>query len=532
MRDRLLLKRILCVLLLLALFTGTVSAEEAGAIMDNLTGEPEYGETAASVQTEENGDDETVPALLSVGTAGDDVTVTPDGESETVVAETEEDKTEVPVTETEDDETEVPVTETEDGKTEIPVTETEDEKTEIPVTETEDDETEVPVTETEDEKTEIPVTETEDEKTEIPVTETEDDETEVPVTETEDDETEVPVTETEDDETEVPVIETPEDDTDTPVVVIEETHTITYVLNGGTNAEENPSFYTEGHALSLFAPRYPGYAFAGWFTDADFTTPFDGITAEMTQDVTVYAKWGTARYTVWFDGNGAVNTAKYKQYYTCGVSAALYANAYSISAYSFAGWNTESDGSGAAYENTESVKDLSLEDGAEVILYAQWVPTEYAITYKLSGGSRGENPAVYTVLDTVTFTEPDCEGYTFGGWFTDSKYKTRITVIKAGTTGAKTVYGKLTANKYAVVFNGNGAANVASYKQTHTYAATAALTANKFKRTGYTFLGWNTESDGSGTNYSNSQKVKNLTAESGAAVTLYAQWRLDSYKIT
>ena len=57
-----------------------------------------------------------------------------------------------------------------------------------------------------------------------------------------------------------------------------------------------------------------------------------------------------------------------------------------------------------------------------------------------------------------------------------------------------------------------------------TYDTTVTLTANEFTRAGYTFTGWNTEADGSGTSYEDGATVSNLTTTDGDTVTLYAQW--------
>lgn len=63
------------------------------------------------------------------------------------------------------------------------------------------------------------------------------------------------------------------------------------------------------------------------------------------------------------------------------------------------------------------------------------------------------------------------------------------------------------------------------------------LSANTYKRTGYSFTGWNTEPDGTGDNYKNKEKFNlKLSEESvvtyGDAVTLYAQWKPVTYKIS
>ena len=68
--------------------------------------------------------------------------------------------------------------------------------------------------------------------------------------------------------------------------------------------------------------------------------------------------------------------------------------------------------------------------------------------------------------------------------------------------------------------------------KTANYGKTFALATNQFKRTGYTFVGWNTAPDGSGKAYSKQEKVSNLASEKGAVVTLYAQWQPTDASVT
>ena len=65
--------------------------------------------------------------------------------------------------------------------------------------------------------------------------------------------------------------------------------------------------------------------------------------------------------------------------------------------------------------------------------------------------------------------------------------------------------------------------------QSMTYGVSAALSENGFTRTGYSFSGWNTAADGSGTAYAAGSTVKNL-ALSGT-VYLFAQWTPNRYEI-
>ena len=59
--------------------------------------------------------------------------------------------------------------------------------------------------------------------------------------------------------------------------------------------------------------------------------------------------------------------------------------------------------------------------------------------------------------------------------------------------------------------------------QTMTYGKKKNLTANKFKRTGYSFKGWAKSKKGK-VAYKNKASVKNLVAN-GKTVKLYAVWK-------
>ena len=72
-----------------------------------------------------------------------------------------------------------------------------------------------------------------------------------------------------------------------------ESYTITYELNGGTNAPENPAGYNvETETITLKDPVKTGYTFAGWYRTEDFTgEAVTEIAQDTTGDITLYAKW-------------------------------------------------------------------------------------------------------------------------------------------------------------------------------------------------------------------------------------------------
>ena len=133
----------------------------------------------------------------------------------------------------------------------------------------------------------------------------------------------------------------------------------------------------------------------------------------------------------------------------------LTANSYTKEGYTFAGWNTEADGTGTTYKDKASVAALTNTDGETVTLYAMWkenssepdtpdTPTEYTITYELSGGTNHkDNPDTYTSdTATIILQDPTRSGYEFLGWYLDAAYTRMIAEIPKGSVGNVTLYAK------------------------------------------------------------------------------------------
>jgi uncharacterized repeat protein (TIGR02543 family) len=336
------------------------------------------------------------------------------------------------------------------------------------------------------------------------------------------------------------------------------TYTITYHLNSGTNDSKNPSSYTiESSDITLKNPTRSGYTFKGWYSDSAFTTAVSTIKKGSYGNLDLYANWeqnakqettssqtttsnqGTsstqeqtttkkqAVYTIKFNGNGstsgsmsAMKNCSYDTSYT------LSQNKFKKKGYTFTGWNTQKDGSGKKYADAASVKNLANKSSKTITLYAQWATVDYSITYVLNGGTNNvKNPSGYKTSQKVTLAKPTKEGYTFKGWYSDKKCTKKVTSIKKGSSGNKKFYAKWSLNTYTIVFDGNGSTGGSmSSKKSLAYTKSYTLAKNKFTRKGYTFAGWNTEKDGSGTSYTNAASVKKLTAKNKGKITLYAQW--------
>jgi uncharacterized repeat protein (TIGR02543 family) len=81
-----------------------------------------------------------------------------------------------------------------------------------------------------------------------------------------------------------------------------------------------------------------------------------------------------------------------------------------------------------------------------------------------------------------------------------------------------TITAKWKVNQYTINFNSNGGSGSTAGINNILYSADTKLTANGFSKTGYTFVGWNTKADGTGTSYADGATVSKLSATNGATV--------------
>ena len=309
-------------------------------------------------------------------------------------------------------------------------------------------------------------------------------------------------------------------------------YTITYNLGGGTNASSNPATYTiQSPAITLSAPTRTGYTFGGWYANSGLTgNQVTTIGGGSTGNVQLWAKWTPTQYTITYNLGGGTNHGDNPSTYTV-ESAAIALGAATRTGYQFGGWYASADCSG------DAVTTIATGSTGDVELWAKWTANRYAIAFYRNGATDGTmyNELFYydeaKALTTCAYTRT---GYHFNGWntqadglgtaYTDGQEVKNITAEHNATV---TLYAQWTANTYTVHFDPVIPVNGTMADMTLTYDQEAtALTKNAFSTTTGQWLRWNTERDGSGTNYEDEQEVQNLTAEQGGTVTLYAQWRL------
>ena len=304
--------------------------------------------------------------------------------------------------------------------------------------------------------------------------------------------------------------------------------------NGSTGGEMQPMSMTYGSSKALTAKAYTraGYQWSSWNTKKDGNgksyqdrQEVKNLTSDNGATVTLYSQWTPNTYTIKFDKNRDDATGTTEQMnMSYGTSKDLTANGFSSASSKFTGWNTKKDGNGTAYSDRQSVKNLTDDNGGTVTLYAQWSTNTYAVTF--IDGHTSKTIATVNVPYGSSATAPDKPthtGYTETGWDKSFDNITKDTTVTLAYR----------PSRYTVTFSGNADGVTGSTSNmSMEYGKEASLTANGYSRDGYSFAGWASASNGSGTSYSDRQKVSNLTDRDGDTITLYAKWKANRYTVT
>lgn len=196
--------------------------------------------------------------------------------------------------------------------------------------------------------------------------------------------------------------------------------------------------------------------------------------------------------------------------------------------YVFTGWYTAPTGGTAWSFSTPVTEDITT-------LYAQWA-TARTVTFDGNGGEPATSTKV--VADGTALgasgkpTDPARTGYTFSGWF-DAATGGSAYNFNSSVTSDFTLYAHWKPNTYTVTYSANGASGTAPADTPATYDTDFVLPdQGTLAKTGHTFVGWNTEPNGSGTTYVAGSTQKNLTSTLGGTVTLYAKWTPIIYTVT
>lgn len=171
----------------------------------------------------------------------------------------------------------------------------------------------------------------------------------------------------------------------------------------------------------------------------------------------------------------------------------------------------------AVTHNTKSktIRGITYAYGGTFVCYA-------SKTGNAGSEGNGDSAKALTVGDT----------YTFKGYATDDYGNlTAYPYLVADSLGNNRGWFKeniFPYAKYKILYDKNcdKASNVPG-SQTKTYGTDITISSTTPTRTGYTFNGWNTKADGSGTNY-----AAGATYSANAGITLYAKWKANTYTVS
>lgn len=206
------------------------------------------------------------------------------------------------------------------------------------------------------------------------------------------------------------------------------TFTVTYHSNGGSDISERVNY---GATLQPTNPLWQEHTFAGWYADANFTTPFD-FDAPITENKDVYAKWNV---TVTFDVDGGNPVSNQILTYNTTLSNLPETTK---TGHNFGGWWTDSALTQPFTTATQVAQNMTV--------YAKWNIISYTVTFAigndatLAGGTTQQVNYNGHVNPPAT---PTRDGFEFAGWYANPNFTgEQFDFANAQITDNTTIYAK------------------------------------------------------------------------------------------
>ena len=204
-------------------------------------------------------------------------------------------------------------------------------------------------------------------------------------------------------------------------------YSVSYVLNGGTNSDQNVAKYSIlDTPVKLYNPTRDGCLFEGWFASSDFSGErMTYLSKDNLGDVTLHAKWSLA-YTITYNTNGGFNDGRNPSVFTENTETFTLFEAEKVN-YSFLGWFDNEELTGTP------VTQIAKGTKNNIVLWAKWSSTQITVTFNPNGG--GVSPLTKVVKKGGTYGElptPTKAGYTFNGWVGKNLFDKTATAYKKG----------------------------------------------------------------------------------------------------
>ena len=314
-------------------------------------------------------------------------------------------------------------------------------------------------------------------------------------------------------------------------------YTVRFTGNGATggNTPDQAFQYNIGQNLRRNGFTRDGYTFAGWkradnqqaYGDGQWVT---NLTTQPNGIVTMVAQWSANEAHIRYNPNppagkttGGQGTPNWDGH--TGDTPTIGQNGWTIDGYTFAGWATSPDGSGARY-----APGARWTANGTLTLYAQWTPGQAGLTYDGNGATGGKtDPQTGKTDEKINVRDNGFtrDGYTFVTWNTQADCKGNAVKPNSEWTlrGSSTLYACWAGNAQTLTYHGNGATGGNTAAQSGKTGDELPTNANGFTRDGYTFVRWDTAKDGSGTAYGEGKNGVSQYVMKPAGNDLYAIWK-------
>lgn len=300
---------------------------------------------------------------------------------------------------------------------------------------------------------------------------------------------------------------------------------VTWNTNGGQGIITTAPVPENGNVvLPATNPTYDHYTFEGWNTQADGQGDEVNEDTVVTADITYYAKWTPDTYSIDFqfpNGGDFAGGVTPEKSYTYGVGIDSFEEPYK-QGYDFDGWYDATSGG-------NKVASISTTDFGDKVLYARWTPsnhTQYKVQHIRESLEKDGSYGLYDAINDIVYE------YGTTGEKTNAQPKTYVgfvvseigqeTIKADGSTFVNIKYDRI---PYTVTFDKNGIGNSTLSPITVKYQRKLRKPNVGWTVPGYTFGGWYSSQDCSGSefDYANTSITKDIT--------LYAKWTPITYTV-
>ena len=320
-------------------------------------------------------------------------------------------------------------------------------------------------------------------------------------------------------------------------------YTVRFAGNGATGGStpDQAFQYNIGQNLRRNGFVRDGYTFTGWkradnqqaYGDGQWVT---NLTTQPNGIITMVAQWSANEAHIRYNPNppagkttGGQGTPNWDGH--TGDTPTIGQNGWTIDGYTFAGWATSPDGSGARY-----APGARWTANGTLTLYAQWTPGQASLTYDGNGATGGKTDPQNGVTDQRVnvrqngFTR---DGYVFTGWNTQPDGRGQAWAPDAVWTlhGTGVLYARWRGNQQRLNYHGNGNTGGNTESQDGRTGDVLDTRANGFTRDGYEFVEWNTRADGTGDHYGKGTNGVAKWTMLPAGNDLYAIWQANPASI-